>query len=106
MWTRKDMSEFKTAIKNEGKEGIIKVGHGETVTVRTHTHTPEQYCKLLVLVPNMRTPSIDTLAYTRHLDVGVIVNTNLPPISCVGNHRYLSKPADTALSAPRTLTLI
>lgn len=38
MWTRKDISEFKEAIRKEGGDGIIKVGHGETVTVRVPTH--------------------------------------------------------------------
>ena len=33
MWTRKDIAEFKQQIAREGPEGIIKVGHGETVTV-------------------------------------------------------------------------
>ncbi|GBN47157.1 Golgi resident protein GCP60, partial [Araneus ventricosus] len=38
MWTRKDIAEFKEAIRKEGGDGIIKVGHGETVTVRVPTH--------------------------------------------------------------------
>ncbi|CAL1275471.1 unnamed protein product [Larinioides sclopetarius] len=38
MWTRKDIPEFKEAIRKEGGDGIIKVGHGETVTVRVPTH--------------------------------------------------------------------
>lgn len=38
MWTRKDISEFKEAIRKEGGDSIIKVGHGETVTVRVPTH--------------------------------------------------------------------
>jgi hypothetical protein len=33
MWTRKDTIDFKNAIKKEGSDGVIKVGHGETVTV-------------------------------------------------------------------------
>ena len=33
MWTRKDIREFKESINREGKDSIIKVGHGETVTV-------------------------------------------------------------------------
>lgn len=33
MWTRKDIKEFKESIYKEGKDSIIKVGHGETVTV-------------------------------------------------------------------------
>ncbi|KAJ1357959.1 hypothetical protein KIN20_016239 [Parelaphostrongylus tenuis] len=38
LWNRKDIVEFKNAIKKEGSEGIIKVGYGETVTVRVPTH--------------------------------------------------------------------
>jgi acyl-CoA-binding protein len=38
LWNRKDITEFKAQIKKEGPEGIIKVGHGETVTVRVPTH--------------------------------------------------------------------
>ncbi len=38
MWTRKDIRDFKDSIRKEGKESIIKVGHGETVTVRVPTH--------------------------------------------------------------------
>ncbi|CAB3378816.1 Hypothetical predicted protein [Cloeon dipterum] len=38
MWTRKDIREFKDAIRREGGDSIIKVGHGETVTVRVPTH--------------------------------------------------------------------
>ncbi|TKR86727.1 hypothetical protein L596_011256 [Steinernema carpocapsae] len=37
MWTRQDCVDFKNEIKKVG-EGIIKVGHGETVTVRVPTH--------------------------------------------------------------------
>lgn len=33
MWTRKDIVEFKKSIQKEGGDSIIKVGHGETVTV-------------------------------------------------------------------------
>ncbi len=39
MWTRKDIAEFKDAIRREGGgDGVIRVGHGETVTVRVPTH--------------------------------------------------------------------
>nr|CAD7260444.1 unnamed protein product [Timema shepardi] len=38
MWTRKDIKEFKESIRKEGGDAIIKVGHGETVTVRVPTH--------------------------------------------------------------------
>ena len=37
LWNRKDIIDFKAQIKKEGPEGIIKVGHGETVTVRIHS---------------------------------------------------------------------
>ncbi|RZF47717.1 hypothetical protein LSTR_LSTR005981 [Laodelphax striatellus] len=33
MWTRKDVKPFKDSIKKEGGDSIIRVGHGETVTV-------------------------------------------------------------------------
>ncbi|XP_039293203.1 Golgi resident protein GCP60 [Nilaparvata lugens] len=33
MWTRKDLKPFKDSIKKEGGDSIIRVGHGETVTV-------------------------------------------------------------------------
>ncbi|KAG1681426.1 Golgi resident protein GCP60 [Nymphon striatum] len=39
MWTRKDIQDFKDSIKREkNHDGIIKVGHGEMVTVRVPTH--------------------------------------------------------------------
>ncbi|KAK7070283.1 Golgi resident protein GCP60 [Halocaridina rubra] len=38
MWTRRDIQEFKESIKKEGGNAVIKVGHGETVTVRVPTH--------------------------------------------------------------------
>ncbi|MCP9264655.1 Golgi resident protein GCP60 [Dirofilaria immitis] len=38
MWNRQDIVEFKTTIRKEGCESIIKVGYGETVTVRVPTH--------------------------------------------------------------------
>jgi len=38
MWTRKDITEFKNSMQKEGGDSIIKVGHGETVTVRVPTH--------------------------------------------------------------------
>lgn len=43
MWTRKEIDLFKDAIKKEGGEGVIKVGHGEIVTVRVPTH-PDGSC--------------------------------------------------------------
>eukprot|EP00088_Acartia_fossae_P056198 TRINITY_DN6540_c0_g1_i1.p1 TRINITY_DN6540_c0_g1~~TRINITY_DN6540_c0_g1_i1.p1 ORF type:complete len:518 (-),score=176.92 TRINITY_DN6540_c0_g1_i1:283-1836(-) len=38
MWTRKDLNDFKESIKNDEWDAIIKVGHGETVTIRVPTH--------------------------------------------------------------------
>ena len=35
MWTHKDLKEFKDSIRKEASEAVIKVGHGETVTVCT-----------------------------------------------------------------------
>jgi len=43
MWTRKDIKEFKENIRKEGTEGVVKVGNGETVTVRVPTH-PDGSC--------------------------------------------------------------
>ncbi|XP_003746145.1 Golgi resident protein GCP60 [Galendromus occidentalis] len=42
MWTRKEIVEFKEDIREEGGDSIIKVGHGETVTVRVPTHADGQ----------------------------------------------------------------
>lgn len=42
MWTRKEIVEFKESIRREGGDSIIKVGHGETVTVRVPTHEDGQ----------------------------------------------------------------
>ena len=41
-WTRKNMKEFKKELVSE-KESVIKVGHGETVTVRVPTHQEGKY---------------------------------------------------------------
>merc|ERR1719382_508014 len=38
MWTRKEINVFKETIRKEEGEAIIKIGHGETVTVRVPTH--------------------------------------------------------------------
>lgn len=38
MWTRKGVEEFKDTIRREDGVAVIKVGHGETVTVRVPTH--------------------------------------------------------------------
>lgn len=33
MWTRKDIDEFKANLVRDGGESVIKVNHGETITV-------------------------------------------------------------------------
>lgn len=38
MWTRKDLVEFKSQVRKEGADTVMKVGHGETVTVRKPRH--------------------------------------------------------------------
>lgn len=38
MWTNKGVEEFKETIRREAGDAVIKVGHGETVTVRVPTH--------------------------------------------------------------------
>lgn len=38
MWTRADMKTFKTEVSAGKGDGVIRVGHGETVTVRVPTH--------------------------------------------------------------------
>lgn len=38
MWTRKGVEEFKRTIWREAPDAVIRVGHGETVTVRVPTH--------------------------------------------------------------------
>ncbi|XP_015790761.1 Golgi resident protein GCP60 [Tetranychus urticae] len=43
MWTNKDIKGFKEAIRQINGDGIIKVGHGEIVTVRVPTH-PDGTC--------------------------------------------------------------
>jgi hypothetical protein len=40
MWTRKDIKEFKDSVRKE-KDAVIKIGSGETVTVRFHSHCNE-----------------------------------------------------------------
>ena len=39
----KDLKEFKDSVKNEGGEGILKIGQGETVTIRVPTHPEGNY---------------------------------------------------------------
>ncbi|XP_020278552.1 Golgi resident protein GCP60 [Pseudomyrmex gracilis] len=38
LWTRKGVEEFKQIIRREAGDAVIKVGHGEIVTVRVPTH--------------------------------------------------------------------
>lgn len=38
MWTKEGVEDFKNMIKKEAGDAVIKVGHGETVTVRVPTH--------------------------------------------------------------------
>ncbi|CAI4231365.1 unnamed protein product [Auanema sp. JU1783] len=38
LWNRGDIVQFKNQIKKEDSQGILKVGHGETVTIRVPTH--------------------------------------------------------------------
>ena len=38
MWTSEGVDEFKETIRREAGDAVIKVGHGETVTVRVPTH--------------------------------------------------------------------
>lgn len=38
MWTRKEINVFKETIRKEEGEAVLKIGHGETVTVRVPTH--------------------------------------------------------------------
>lgn len=38
MWTRPDVEEFKKTVSEAEGDGVVRVGHGETVTVRVPTH--------------------------------------------------------------------
>lgn len=38
MWTRSDIQAFKQAISQAEGDSVVRVGHGETVTVRVPTH--------------------------------------------------------------------
>ncbi|KAL7292196.1 hypothetical protein TKK_0014150 [Trichogramma kaykai] len=38
MWTNANIDEFKNTIRREAGDAVIKIGHGETVTVRVPTH--------------------------------------------------------------------
>ncbi|XP_070490303.1 Golgi resident protein GCP60 [Chironomus tepperi] len=37
MWTRSDLKEFKLDVTKENGQGVIRVGHGDTVTIRVPT---------------------------------------------------------------------
>lgn len=43
VWTRADLKDFKESVKTEGGEGILKIGQGETVTIRVPTHPEGNY---------------------------------------------------------------
>ncbi|XP_045479388.1 Golgi resident protein GCP60 [Harmonia axyridis] len=38
MWTRQDIDAFKQTVSEAEGDGVVRVGHGETVTVRVPTH--------------------------------------------------------------------
>lgn len=38
MWTRSDIEAFKQSVAQADGDGVVRVGHGETVTVRVPTH--------------------------------------------------------------------
>lgn len=38
MWTRSDIDAFKQLVSQAEGDGVVRVGHGETVTVRVPTH--------------------------------------------------------------------
>lgn len=38
MWTRPDIEAFKHIVSQAEGDGVVRVGHGETVTVRVPTH--------------------------------------------------------------------
>lgn len=38
MWTRSDIQAFKQTVSQAEGDGVVRVGHGETVTVRVPTH--------------------------------------------------------------------
>lgn len=38
MWTRSDIEAFKQSVEQADGDGVVRVGHGETVTVRVPTH--------------------------------------------------------------------
>lgn len=38
MWTRPEIEQFKQSVAQGEGDGVVRVGHGETVTVRVPTH--------------------------------------------------------------------
>lgn len=38
MWTRSEIEAFKQSVSQGEGDGVVRVGHGETVTVRVPTH--------------------------------------------------------------------
>lgn len=38
MWTRAELAAFKQSVSKGEGDGVVRVGHGETVTVRVPTH--------------------------------------------------------------------
>lgn len=38
MWTRPEIEQFKQCVAQGEGDGVVRVGHGETVTVRVPTH--------------------------------------------------------------------
>lgn len=54
MWTRRDIQDFKESIRKEGGDSVIKVGHGETVTV--------SYFFFVVSIVHMRFLSLSTVS--------------------------------------------
>jgi len=55
MWTRKDIDEFKANLLREGGEAVIKVNHGETVTVNIFKYYIDTFYrrKLFIVFQNL-----------------------------------------------------
>lgn len=49
MWTKKIIKQFKESISIDSGDGIIKVGYGETLTIRVPTHPDGNYFNLKFL---------------------------------------------------------
>ena len=69
LWNRKDIQEFKNTIKKEGNEGQIKVGHGETVTVRNYAGPTKFFLQIRVPTHEDGTCLFWEFA-TDHYDIG------------------------------------